>query len=64
MGIQMKSINDLVLEHAKENLGGTYTGLELLELDDNPKNYVAANLYVAALDVIKKLQKEIENLKS
>lgn len=63
----MKSMSDAVMEHAKEvlkNGGGTYFGLEFLELKDREENFGAANLYVAALDVINKLQKRIEELET
>jgi hypothetical protein len=64
MGDEMKTIADEVLEHAKNyKAHGTSEGLTLLSLPHNPEHYGAANLYSAALSIINKQQREIEELK-
>lgn len=58
----MRTLGDVVLEHAKRWSGDTLTGLQLLELRNVPENYSAANHYIAALRIIQELQKEIQSL--
>jgi len=68
----MKTMGETVLEHVKKtegNRNSTTIGLDLLELPYSEKNFFAANMYLAALGVIEKLQDkitgftELENLR-
>ena len=57
----MKTIKDVVLEHAEEvrlkgDLG-TGRGMDFLNLEYDPKNYSAGNLYISALEIIVRLNK-------
>lgn len=56
--------DDIVLAHAKKTEDGSSTGeaLEFLNLPHVPENYCAANTYLMALAVIRKLQAELKDL--
>ena len=58
-----ETIGELVLSHAKKDAGSTYLGLEMLGLSSGPENYYAANLYLAALSMIRRMQKETNKWK-
>lgn len=57
----MYTIGDRVLDHVKENPGSTSDGLKMLELPNESRFYPAANIYLSALNIIKKMQKEIKD---
>ena len=51
-----KTIGDVVMEHVDMQHGGTCDGVDLLELPHNASSNYAANTYLAALGIIKKLR--------
>ena len=54
----MKTIGDVVLEHVATNPGSTGDVLKLINLSESNNNNYAANLYWAALTIIKELQEK------
>lgn len=62
----MYTIGDAVLEHVKMQIGSTCHALKVLGLNSGEyegANYPAGNFYMAALEIIRKLQKELEDKK-
>lgn len=59
----MYTIGDAVLEHLEMKIGSTGRALEVLGLEVRGMNYPAGNFYMAALEIIRKLQKELEDKK-
>ena len=61
-----KTMGDTVREHCNkiEHAGSTTDAMELLELRDIPENILAANFYLTALEMINKLQKQLDERKS
>ncbi|MBU2060056.1 MAG: hypothetical protein KKB38_20290 [Gammaproteobacteria bacterium] len=47
-----KTMGDVIIEHASSDSACTRDWLRLLELEDNPENFSAANLYGSALSII------------
>jgi len=55
----METIGELVLEHVKERIGSTGRALELLGLEKKSENFAAGNVYLAALEIIRKLKNRL-----
>ncbi len=54
----MKTMEDVILEYSDKNISTTGEVLKLLELPINRETIGAANLFWAALKIIKKLRNE------
>ncbi len=58
--MSIETTGDVVLEHAKEKAAGTGDGMRMLMLPHDPEHYYAGNIYLAALDIIRSLQAELQ----
>lgn len=52
-----KTTKDVILEHAEQTRYGSSTtqGTDFLKIENKPEHYVAGNLYLAALRLIRQL---------
>jgi hypothetical protein len=58
----MKTLGDIVLEHAKKKASSTGDGIEFLGLRHIPENFQAGNTYLAALNIINDLIEKLNQL--
>lgn len=59
----MKNMGDNVRKYARRGVTSTSESLRLLELRDTSDNICAGNLFMVALEIIRKQELEIERLK-